>query len=273
MIYASIRYGNPKRWRGIFNPKSKIQNPESEECEMASSAFTTRRLLGLGLLILILVGILLSFRTDDVWHWLLTNDRRARQLVGERPVLGLLAGFSAFTLITFFPGLVGKSLVVAWLFGFWRSLAIVNLSMTLVAVVEFFFTRYLLRDAIQSRFGLQLMKINEALERDGAFYLFSMRAAHIPYTATNYLMGATSMRPLPFWLATQLGLLPSNIVFCYAGSKLPSLAEVSQHGLGRIITPELWLGFVLLAVSPWIGKWIVQRMRRKVAYPQKEGIT
>jgi uncharacterized membrane protein YdjX (TVP38/TMEM64 family) len=229
---------------------------------MALSARTTRRLLGLGLLLLILAGILASFRADDVWHWLLKNDLRTRQQVNERPVVGFVAGLTAYTLISFVPGLIGKSLAVAWLFGFWRSLAIVNLCSTLVAIVEFFFTRYLLRDLIQSRFGLQLIKVNKALERDGAFYLFSMRVAHVPYTATNYLMGATSIKPLPYWFATQLGLLPSNIVICYAGSKLPSLAEVSQHGLGQIMTPQLWIGFVLLAISPWLAKWIVGRLRR-----------
>lgn len=232
---------------------------------MALSARTIRRLLGLGLLLLILAGILASFRMDELWHWLLKNDLRVRQQVSERPVLGLVTGLAAFTLISFVPGLVGKSLAVAWLFGFWRSLAIVNISMTIVAIAEFFFTRYLLRDAIQSRFGLQLMKVNEALQRDGAFYLFSMRVAHVPYTPTNYLMGATSIKPLPYWFATQLGLLPSNIVFCYAGSKLPSLAEVSKHGVWQIMKPELWVGFVLLAVSPWIAKWIVRRLRRGVA--------
>jgi len=240
---------------------------------MALSSRTTRRLLGLGLLLLILVGLFVSFQAENAWNWLLKNDLHVRQQISGQPVLGFLAGLISFTLISFFPGLLGKSLVVAWLFGFWRSLAIVNLSLTFVAIVEYFFTRYLLRDAIQSRFGSQLMKINEALERDGAFYLFSMRVAHIPFTATNYLMGATSMKPLPFWLATQLGLLPSNIVFCYAGSKLPSLSEVSQHGWGQIISPELLIGFIFLAIFPWVGKWIVLRLRRDVAYPQKEGIT
>jgi len=231
----------------------------------------TRRLIGWGLLLLILAGILVSFRTGDIWQWLLKNDLRVRQQVEARPIIAFIVGLTAFMIVSFVPGLLGKSLGVAWLFGFWRALAIVNIGLTIVALVEFFFTRYVLRDAIQSRFGLQLRNVNQAIERDGAFYLFSMRVAHLPYTATNYLLGASSMKPLPFWLATQLGLLPGNIVFCYAGAKLPSLAEVSQHGFGQIVTPQLWIGFLLLAIVPWLGKWIVGRLRHRHHRPRVGG--
>jgi len=220
-----------------------------------------RHLVGWALLLLILAAILISFRADDVWYWLLRNELHVREELGKHPLAAFGVGLVAFALISFVPGLIGKSLAVGWLFGFWQSLAIVNISMTIVAIVEYLFTRYLLRDSIQLRFGSQLMKVNQALARDGAFYVFSMRVAHFPYTATNYLLGATALRPMPFWFATQLGLLPSNILFCYAGSKLPSLADVSKHGLGEIMRPELWIGFVLLAIAPWIGKLIVGQLR------------
>ena len=235
---------------------------------MAIDRRTARRLIGLSLLALIASAIVVSVRGEAAWEWLVENEQRVRNvLVNERPIIGFFAGLIVFTLISLVPGLVGKSLAVGWLFGFWRSLAIVNISLTIVALIEFLLTRYLLRDSIQSRFGFYLLRVNEALARDGAFYLFSARVAHVPYTATNYLMGATSMRTVPFWWSTQVGLLPSNILFCYAGDQLPTLKEVSTHGFSQMMSLELWIAFFLLAIFPWIGKAIVRRVQKSSMPP------
>jgi uncharacterized membrane protein YdjX (TVP38/TMEM64 family) len=227
-----------------------------------------RRLIGFVLLLLIVASILTSYRGDDAWRWLVANERRLRHMLTEqRPLAGFFGGLAVFTALSLVPGLVGKSLAVGWLFGFWRSLAIVNISLTIAAMIEFGLTRFLLHDRIQSRFGLYLTRINRALELNGAFYLFSMRVAHVPYTATNYVMGATPMRPLPFWWATQLGLLPGNILFCYAGSQLPTLEEITTGGLTHLVSWQLWLAFILLAVFPWIGKILVERWQKRLTQP------
>jgi uncharacterized membrane protein YdjX (TVP38/TMEM64 family) len=215
-----------------------------------------RRGLALVVVVLIVAITVIAYRRDDAWQWLLRHERQTRQYVHvDRPWTAFAFGLLGYGLLTFVPGLSGKALVVAWLFGFWRSLVIVNTGMTVAAVAEFWFTRYFFREALESRFPNYVRRVNAAIDRDGPFYLFSARVAHVPYTITNYLMGTTSMRGRDFWWATQLGMFPSNLFVCYAGSQFPSLAEIARQGVLSIFTPQVVIAFVAVGILPWIGRW------------------
>ena len=53
--------------------------------------------------------------------------------------------------------------------------------------------RYLLRDGVQKKFGDKLVKINEGMEKEGGFYLFSLRLVPIfPFFIINLVMGLIS---------------------------------------------------------------------------------
>jgi uncharacterized membrane protein YdjX (TVP38/TMEM64 family) len=216
-----------------------------------------------GLLLAVLVGVVVLVGTSrETWQWLVAHEQWLRWLlVSRHPYWGFLGGFVGFTLLSLVPGFAGKSLVMGWLFGFWRSLAIVNIGLTLAAVAELLFSRYFIRDAIESRFGYYLQKANQALERDGPWYVLAMRLAHTPYTLTNLLIGATSMSTGGFWWATQLGMLPGNIVFCYAGAQLPTLEDIARGGAHRAFSPSLLLAFVLLGIFPLLARWLVRKLR------------
>ncbi len=222
-------------------------------------------LLALGALLAVAVWLALDRGT---WQWLIEHEVLVRGwLTEEHPFGGFLLVFALFTLLSFVPGLAGKTMVVGWLMGFWPGLVIANVGLTLAAVGEFWLTRRFVREAVESRFGFYLRRTNSALERDGAFYLFAMRLAHVPYTLTNYVMGATRMSAAGFWWSTQLGMLPGNILFCYAGAQLPTLQDLSEHGVTSILTPQLVLAFVLLGTVPILLRWIL----RRVAPPAQRG--
>jgi len=232
----------------------------------------TKRVLAAALLVLIVtLAVLTSFYHRQLWTQLLRHADQTRDLVShQHPYLGFAVGLIASFLLSLVPGLAGKSLVIAWLYGFWRSLLIVNISMSAAALVEFWITRYCFRDDIEARFGAYVQHMNSAIERDGPFYLFSGRVAHVPYTLTNCLMGATSMRWVGFWWATQLGLLPTNIVYCYAGSRLPALHEIAEHGLGRIFTPQIILAFVAIGIFPFVARALLRKVRRGANHERHE---
>jgi uncharacterized membrane protein YdjX (TVP38/TMEM64 family) len=183
-------------------------------------------------------------------EYLIDREQQVRRSLDEHPLLGVLGGFAIFTLVSFIPGLTGKALVVGWLFGLIVGLGIVNLGLTMVAVAQFWLARYFFRDAVQSRFGFYLYRMNEALEREGAFYVFAMRMMHFPYTLSNYALGATSLRTWSFWWATQLGLLPGNLVFVFVGSQFPSLRNLADEGPSTLVTIEITAALVVLGIAP-----------------------
>ena len=163
------------------------------------------------------------------------------------------------------PGAAAMSLVIGWYFGFWRGLVLVSFASTTGATLAFLLSRYLLRDAVQQRFGGRLQAFNEALRREGAFYLFTLRLIlGVPFFVINVVMGLTPLRVSTFWWVSQIGMLPGTCVFVFAGSEFPSLQELAEQGAGGILKPSLFIAFLILGVFPLAIKKIVERFRRNL---------
>ncbi len=187
---------------------------------------------------------------------------RLRTELAERPLTSFLVGLLVYVALSFFPPTAGKSLVFGWLFGLWRGILIANFALTIAAVVMFLVSRYLLHEGLRSRFGATMARLDKAIETDGAYYLFALRMMHAPYTFLSYAMGATSIKTRSFWWATQVGLLPGNVLFTYAGTQLPTLQEVADQGLTSVASPQLIVAFVLVGVFPLAVRWVMRRVWR-----------
>ena len=68
------------------------------------------------------------------------------------------------------PGAVILTLAAGAMFGLGWGLLLVSFASSLGALLAFLVARYLLRDAVQSRFGKALAPINEGVRKDGTFY-------------------------------------------------------------------------------------------------------
>lgn len=206
-----------------------------------------------------LIAVLLQ--RHFTWDELIVHETTLRERIASDPIPAVMIAFGVYTLVSLVPGTTGKSLVLGWLFGVWLGTLIVNFGLTIAAIVMFFASRYLLRDAVQSRFGYQLRRIDEAIQRDGASYLFLLRVLHCPFTVTNYACGATSMRAGSFWWASQLGMLPGNVVFVYAGAQVPSLSQLAHEGAASILSWQLITALVLLSLLPIVLRYVAGRWR------------
>lgn len=201
-----------------------------------------------------------------IWDWnaLVAHESQLRSRIRECPVKGALCGFVVYTLLCFVPGAGGKSLVMGWLFGFWSALVQVNFGLTIAALTTFWVSRHLIYEAVHRRLGRRVAQLDQAMTVDGPFYLFAMRVLHAPYTITNYALGATSIRSRDFWWATQLGMIPGNVLFVYAGASCPSLSELSQRGIWSILNAPLLLAATAIALAPLLARqgWRKWRQRR-----------
>ncbi len=169
--------------------------------------------------------------------------------------------FFAYVAITAFsiPGAAVVTLLAAALFGFWNSLVLVSFASTIGATLAFLSSRYLLRDWVQSKFGDKLSAINKGVERDGPFYLFSLRLIPVfPFFLINLLMGLTPISTLRFYLVSQLGMLPGTAVYLNAGTQLSQI-----NSLSGIVSPVVLGSFALLGLFPFIAKWVMSKVRIK----------
>ena len=190
------------------------------------------------------------------------QERYFRNLITEHPVTSWVLGFFVYLMIALVPGTRGKAIAWGWLFGFWPALVIVNGALTVAALICFCLSRYLIRDAVESRYALQLNGVNRALERNGAFYVVLLRVVPVSFSLTNYLLGATSLDRKTYWWATQLGLLPGNIVFVAVGAHLPSLSEVVERGISTVFSWQLVTALSLLSLFTLVVPLLLRRMIR-----------
>lgn len=190
------------------------------------------------------------------------HETQLRAALAERPLTSFLAGLLVFVALSFFPPTAGKSLVFGWLFGLWRGVLLANFGLTIAAVVMFLVSRYVLHEGLRSRFGAYMTHLDKAIETDGAYYLFALRMMHAPYTFLNYAMGATCLKTRSFWCATQVGLLPGNVLYTYAGTQLPTLQEIADQSLTSVASPQLIVAYVLAGVFPLAVRWVVRRVWR-----------
>ena len=223
-----------------------------------------------------IVVLLLLAATAGIGFWLFgdeltlsklaTREAAFRQYQTNHPVLIYLVAFGIYVTVTglSFPGATPMTLLMAWLFGFWPALILVSVGSTTGATVAFLLSRYLFQQAIAKRFGERLDKFNAALQREGAFYLFTLRLIPaVPFFVINAVMGLTPVSVRTYWWVSQLGMLPGTAVYVYAGSRVPNLQALADKGINAIFTTsqitQILSAFVLLGLFPLIARGLMKR--------------
>jgi pyruvate/2-oxoglutarate dehydrogenase complex dihydrolipoamide dehydrogenase (E3) component/uncharacterized membrane protein YdjX (TVP38/TMEM64 family) len=171
--------------------------------------------------------------------------------------------FAIYVLVTALslPGAAIMTLLGGALFGLLLGTVLVSFASAIGATLAFLVSRYLLRDVVKSRFGARLKDIDKGIEREGSFYLFTLRLVPLfPFFVINLLMGLTNMKARTFYWVSQLGMLAGTLVYVNAGTQLAQLKSLSG-----ILSPGLIGSFVLLGVFPLLAKKIVDAIQaRKV---------
>jgi len=144
------------------------------------------------------------------------------------------------------PGAVVLTLAGGGLFGLMVGTLAVSFASTIGATLACLVSRFFLREWVQNKFGDKLTTINNGVEKEGAFYLFSLRLVPIfPFFMINLLMGLTRMRLSTFYWVSQIGMLAGTIVFVNAGKELAKIDSLSG-----IMSPGLLGSFVVLGLFP-----------------------
>ncbi|BFM13442.1 bifunctional TVP38/TMEM64 family protein/FAD-dependent oxidoreductase [Simiduia litorea] len=189
-----------------------------------------------------------------------------RQWISESPVLVAALFGLVYILATALslPGAALLTLIAGGLFGLGWGLLIVSFASSIGASLAFLVSRTLLRDWVQEKFAQQLNKINAGIEKDGAFYLFTLRLIPlVPFFVINLVFGLTKVRLWTFYWVSQIGMLAGTAVYVNAGAELGALEELSLKG---IMTPTILLAFILLALFPWLARKLLQPLKNYYLY-------
>ena len=220
-------------------------------------------------LLLLLALAIGAFVALDLGRYLSFEQLKASQasfdqLYAQQPLMVAAVYFGVYVLATALsiPGAVIITLGGGAVFGLWQGLLLVSFASTLGATLAFLASRFVLREWVEARFGQRLADINAGVDKEGAFYLFTLRLIPVvPFFLINLLMGLTRMKTWTYYWVSQLGMLAGTAVYVNAGTQLAQLDSVRG-----ILSPALLGSFVLLGIFPLLARRVVAAVQKRKVY-------
>ncbi|MGA0941114.1 MAG: FAD-dependent oxidoreductase, partial [Burkholderiaceae bacterium] len=226
-----------------------------------------------------LVGIILALLIGAFWFdlgqyasldALKQNQTRMAEALAESPFTVVFSFSAVYVVVTALslPGAVILTLAAGAWFGLVLGTLVVSVASTIGATLAMLSARYLLRDWVQRRWADRLAVIQKGLDRDGPFYLFSLRLLPmVPFFLLNLVMGLTQMRVRTYFWISQVGMLAGTVVYVNAGT---ALAKINQ--LSDVLSPGVWGAFALLAALPWILRRALDWRHRQRVYARWQSV-
>ena len=186
------------------------------------------------------------------------------------PVWVTLAFFGVYVAVTALslPGAALMTLAAGAGFGLVLGTVVVSFASTLGATLAMLAARYLLQNSVQARFGRRLDEINKGIEKEGAFYLFTLRLIPlVPFFVLNLLMGLSRIKTWTYAWVSQLGMLAATLVYVNAGTQLAKVDSFQS-----IASPALIGSFVLLGVLPLLANKALQFIKRRKVYARWKNV-
>lgn len=204
----------------------------------------------IAVLLAAVVAVLLFFRFDLGRYLTLEALKANREALlrfyashRAATVAGFMAVYVAQTALSL-PGAAVLSLAAGAIFGTVMGTVYAVIAATIGATLAFLVTRYLLRDAVQKRFGPKLEGMNRELESRGFNYLLFLRLVPVfPFFLINLAAGLTRLPLRTFFAATLFGIIPGGFVYVNAGASLATI-----DSLAGIVSPRVLGSFALLGL-------------------------
>lgn len=220
-------------------------------------------------LLMLIVGFISVFFLFDLNEYFslsyLKNELVAlKEYYEQHNILTMLIYMGIYILVAALslPGAAIMTLAGGALFGLLYGVFLVSFSSTIGATLAFLFSRHLLRDWVQNKFSSKLVSINKGTEKEGGFYLFTIRLVPIfPFFVVNLVMGLTKIRTFVFYFVSQIGMLPGTIIFVNAGTQLAKIESP-----GDILSLNIILSFVVLGIFPIIAKRITGYIKKQKVF-------
>jgi uncharacterized membrane protein YdjX (TVP38/TMEM64 family) len=218
------------------------------------------------IIVTVIIALIIAFKIFNLGDYLslsyIKESQQKFQNLYSHHRFMVIAGYMViYILVTSLslPGAAVMTLAAGALFGLVMGTLIVSFASTIGATLACAVSRFILRDWIQNKFKDKLQTINEGIQREGVFYLFTLRLIPVfPFWLINLIMGLTNMPLKTFYWVSQIGMLPGTIVYVNAGKELAKIDSLSG-----ILSPTLIFSFVLLGIFPIVTKKLLTLYRQK----------
>lgn len=223
----------------------------------------------LAVLLVAVLAAASAYVAFDLGDYLTIDALKDRQqafagFYAAHPVRAVLGYFLLYVLVTALslPGAIIVTLAGGALFGLGLGTVIVSFASAIGATLAFLGSRYFLQDWVKKRFRQQWDAVNAGVERDGIFYLLTLRLVPVfPFFVVNLLMGLTAMRVRTFYWGSQAGMLAGTMVYVNAGTQLGRIQT-----LGDVASFEVLASFAALGILPLVAKKVLDAVRARKRY-------
>lgn len=189
----------------------------------------------LALLLIVAIAIASFFAFDLQQVFSLAELKQQRDslvaLAEAKPAVFIGSYFLIYVMIAALslPGAAVLTIAGGAILGLTVGTVTVSFASSIGATFAFLAARFLFRDSVRKRFKERLQRIDEGVEKDGGFYLFSLRLVPVfPFFVINLVAGLTPLKTRTFYWVSQLGMLPGTLVYVNAGTQL---GQISSAGI------------------------------------------
>ena len=219
--------------------------------------------------VLLVAAAAVAFFAAGGHRYLSLENLKAQQAAlqswrAAHPAGAAAAFFAAYVAVTglSLPGAALLTLTGGALFGLLWGTVLVSFASSIGATLAFLASRFVLRGWVQRTYGAQLRAIDRGVEKEGGFYLFTLRLIPaVPFFVINLAMGLTRMRVLTFYWVSQLGMLAGTLVYVYAGTQLAGIGSLRD-----VVSPGLIGALLALGVFPLAAKKVVDAYKARRVY-------
>jgi len=218
------------------------------------------------IIILVVIILIAVFRIFDLGQYLSLSYIKESQegfriLYGEHRIMVISAYMAIYILVTSLslPGAAVMTLAGGALFGLALGTVLVSFASTIGATLACIVSRFILRDWVQKKAGDKFRTVNEGIEKEGSFYLFTLRLIPVfPFWLINLVMGLTKIPIGRYYWVSQAGMLPGTLVYVNAGKELGKIDSLSG-----ILSPGLIVSFIILGLFPLAAKKLIALYKSK----------
>tara|TARA_Y100000816_G_scaffold278644_1_gene250046 strand:- start:49 stop:771 length:723 start_codon:yes stop_codon:yes gene_type:complete len=219
--------------------------------------------LFIGIFYLTLVGLFLyfffsKFSIHEITSYEFIKNNRDYFFDLKKTNIFLLALiFIFFTIIWVLAAGFGSpvALLSGFIFGKWLGSLIVVIGLSIGATLLYLFANYFLKELVKEKFLNKFQNLEEKFKKSEFIYLLIYRfIGGIPFAISNVLPCIFNVKPINFFCATFLGILPQLFLICSIGSGLERLIDQNLEApsmIELISSKDIYLPltiFVLLVI-------------------------
>ena len=207
----------------------------------------------LSISIILLLIIIIGFITNDEFKSYLTeNIDMIKTLYSNQPLMFTVLFITAYLVMTTLslPVALLMGLLAGSIFDIYLAVVIVSFTSTIGATVAMILARYIVRDYMASKYKKYFEIINSNFKDNGGYYLFALRMSPLfPFFIINICFGLTKMKLIPFYLISQIGMLPGTVLIILIGRELSDTIIT-----GNLFNTELVIYLSIFGILPLLFK-------------------